>query len=274
MVEIEILKSNVGDNFFYLIADGGEAALVDPVDGEQAVEVVRRRGETLKYVLNTHFHPDHVAGNPTVLAAFEEAQVVCGTGDTDLVDAQFVPKGNRGVDRRVTGGGQLALGEIALEVVETPGHTAGHISYRVGEELFSGDTIFTAGAGNCRFGGDPAVLFRTFRDVLRELPEETRFYPGHDYAVRNAEFILSIEPEQKLAVTVLEEAKKAAATGELFQSTLGRERRYNPFLRYDDPKLLARLREAHGDRLKEAQGVSDDDDEAVFRCLRALRNEW
>jgi hydroxyacylglutathione hydrolase len=274
-VEIEVIKSEVGDNFFYLISDGdGRAALVDPVDGEGAVRAVRRREEELVAILNTHFHPDHVAGNPRVLRDFPEAEVIAGEIDAGAIDDQLAGGSGRGVDRRVRGEERIEIGELTLVVLETPGHTKGHVSFQVGEHLFSGDTIFAGGAGNCRFGGDPGDLFRTFRDVLRSLPVETRIYPGHDYAVNNAKFVLSLEPEQNEARQVLEQAEQAARSGELFLTTLGREQRYNPFLRFDDPDLLRRLEERKGKELQAERERSETEEEALFRCLRTLRNDW
>ncbi len=274
-MNLEILKSNVGDNFFCLIADEeGRAALIDPIDGEQAVERVRRRNFELVYVINTHFHPDHVGGNTEVLEAFPDARVVTGEGDAEAIDAQFVPDGKRGVDETVTNGDVVDVGEIDLAVIETPGHTPGHISLHFEHHLFSGDTIFVGGAGNCRFGGDPGALFRTFRDVLRGLPPETVFYPGHDYSIRNAEFLLSLEPEHRETQSVLEEAKRAREAGRLMKTTLGRERAYNAFLRYDDERLHQILADEHSERLEAERQKSSSDDEAVFRCVRSLRNEW
>ncbi len=274
-MNLEIIKSNIGDNFFCLIADGeGRAALVDPVDGEQAVERVRRAGYELELLLNTHFHPDHVSGNPTVLKAFPQATVIAGEADAEAIDAQFAGDGERGVDETVTGGDIVELGGISLEVLDTPGHTPGHISFLTDHHLFSGDTIFVGGAGNCRFGGDPGVLFQTFRDVLRKLPRSTVFYAGHDYAVRNAEFLLSIEPEHPETLSVLEEAKRARDEGRLMQTTLGRERAYNAFMRFDDEELNRALSSRFADELDAAREESEGENEAVFRCLRSLRDKW
>ena len=274
-MNLEILSSDVSDNFFFLIADDdGKAALIDPIDGNQAVETVRRKGLELVYLINTHFHPDHVGGNQEVLAAFPDATVVAGSIDADQIDVQFDRPNQRGVDETVDEGDVIDVGDIDLKVIETPGHTPGHISLSHSYHLFSGDTIFVAGAGNCRFGGDPGQLFETFRDVLRKLPPETVFYAGHDYAVRNAEFLLSIEPEHPETLSVLEEAKRADAEGRLMKTTLGRERAYNGFMRFDDPQLHDALAAEYGDRLEEARSDADSDHEAVFRCLRSLRDDW
>lgn len=272
-VNVEVIRSDVGDNFFYLLDDDyGVMALIDPVDGEKAVERVRERGGELAAIINTHFHPDHVAGNPVVKAAFPEAKVIGPADEISEIEGQF-PSGP-GVDRGVCGGDWIDMGRVHLEVLDTPGHTKGHITIRQGAHLFSGDTVFVAGAGNCRFGGDPGTLFRTFREVLSHLPGESVFYPGHDYSVRNAEFVLSIEPEQEEAKRVLREAKEAAGKGKLMTTSLSRERKYNPFFRYDDPALRAALEERYGKELEAAREESESEAEAVFRCVRSLRNKW
>ncbi len=274
-MNLEIINSDVSDNYFCLFADEqGRAAVVDPIDGKQTVDQVRRRGWELKVVLNTHSHPDHIGGNQRVLTEFPDARVIAGEGDADAINARFDGSDERGVDRTVAGGDTVAVGEIELQVLETPGHTPGHVSFRHEHHLFSGDTIFVGGAGNCRFGGDPKVLFETFRDVLRKLPPETVFYPGHDYAVRNAEFLLSIEPEHPETESVLKEAKRARDSGRLMKTTLGRERAYNAFMRFDDPKLGEALEQRFPKQLQQAKEESETDAEALFRCVRSLRDNW
>ena len=269
-MDVEIISSRVTDNYFYALEDAGEAALIDPIDGSAAVDWVRDNAVELRYLINTHFHQDHTGGNPTVLNNHPTVDLVAGATDAERIAAQL---DGREIDRRVAGGDTLELGESTLEVLDTPGHTPGHVSLLEGEDLFSGDTIFVGGAGNCNFGGDPGELFRTFRDVLSELDDAVRFYPGHDYSVRDIEFILSIEPDNEAAAEMLERARETA-DGEIFLTTLGEERSYNPFFRCDDDSLQARLREAHGEVFEACRERSRSDEEAAFRAVRQLRNEW
>lgn len=269
-MDVEIIASRVSDNYFYGLKDGGEAALIDPVDGSTAVDWVRGEDLQLRYLLNTHFHPDHTGGNPTVLSEFTDVQLVAGATDADRIVAQLDGKQ---VDRRVTHGDELTLGSSTLRVLDTPGHTPGHVSLVHGDRLFSGDTIFVGGAGNCNFGGDPGDLFRSFRDVLPEIDDETTFYPGHDYAVRDIEFILSIEPDNEEAREMLERAK-ATPEGEIFLTTLGEERSYNPFFRVGESGLRDRLASEHSDLYARSSGESRSEQEAAFRTIRELRNQW
>lgn len=268
-MDVEIIESRVSDNYFYALESDGEAALIDPVDGSGAVDWVRENGVELRYLINTHFHQDHTGGNPTVLGSFPGVELVAGGTDAEQIETQL---DDRRIDRTVDAGDVLTLGGERLEVLDTPGHTPGHVSFQHGEHLFSGDTIFVGGAGNCSFGGDPGELFRTFRDVLADLDDDVTFYPGHDYAIRDIEFILSIEPDNNAAEAVLEDAKDQ--TGDLFLTTLGQEREYNPFFRYDDEGLRERLATNHESVYETCRSRSSSDGEAVFRTVRALRNEW
>lgn len=263
-MQVEILKSTVSDNYFYLLHDGEAAALIDPIDSATAIAAVERSGARLDAIINTHWHPDHVGGNDAVLARFPDAEVISGP-DHGQISTEH------GVDRIVAGGDDVTIGSFTLGVIETPGHTAGHISLRHEDDLFAGDTIFVGGAGNCRFGGDPSVLFQTYRDVLSALPANVRFYPGHDYARRNVEFALSLEPELTAAKQMLARLQERAS---LVVTTLGEEQRYNPFFRFGAPDLQSALRERHAQLWIRERESSQSDDEATFRATRDLRNSW
>lgn len=269
-MDVEILESRVSDNFFYAVEDSGEVALIDPVDGSQAVDWVRDRGLEVRYLVNTHFHRDHTGGNPTVLGKVSGADWVVSAGDADRIASQV---DDYRIDRRLGAGDELELGETSFEILETPGHTPGHISLKHDAHLFSGDTVFVGGAGNCSFGGDPGILFETFRDVLAELDDDVTFYPGHDYSVRDIEFILSIEPDNERAEQMLERAE-ATGDGEIFLTTLGEERSYSPFFRYDDAQLRERLASEYKSVYEECEVASQSEEEAVFRTIRELRNQW
>jgi hydroxyacylglutathione hydrolase len=269
-MQIDWIASKTSDNFFYLLHHDGAAALVDPVDHASAIDAVRARGLSLTYVLNTHWHPDHVSGDDAVLAAFPDAELLVPAAEADLI-ANLV---ERAPDRLLSGGDTIALGGAALDVVSTPGHTVGHVSFAFDHHLVSGDTLFAAGAGNVRFGGDPGVLFATFRDVLAPMPDATTLYPGHDYLARNLEFALSLEPGRAPVEAALE-AARAKPDRALTPPTLGQERAVNPFMRFDDPDLLAALEAAHPDLVASTRAEhTDDPHEVCFRVLRALRDSW
>jgi hydroxyacylglutathione hydrolase len=271
-MEISVLESTVSDNYFYGLTHGDDVALIDPVDGRRAVDWVESAGGSLTYLVNTHFHQDHIGGNPTVLEAFPSAQLVVGDTDADRVLQSCDPQNIL----RVEAGDAIDLGATTLDVFDTPGHTPGHISLKAGDHLFSGDTIFVGGAGNCSFGGDPGQLYRTFRDVLSNFDDATTFYPGHDYAERDIEFIRAIEPDNTRAEAMLERSRSAEARTDngLFLTTLGEERSYNPFFRADESTLQEHLRSTYADTWAPCRERSDSDAEAAFRTVRMLRNDW
>ncbi len=268
-MKVEILESGISDNYFYLIADeGGVAAVIDPIDPAATFEALEDRGWDLRYVINTHFHPDHVGGDDAIFEAYPDALLVAGRVDANAILNQIK---RESVDEAVGAGDVVRVGNLHLDVYDTPGHTPGHISLAADGWLFSGDTVFVGGAGNCRFGGNPGVLFETFRDVLPSIDDEVRFAPGHDYSVRNIEFALSIEPEHSVAQKMLERAR--AADG-LFVTSLGEERSYNPFMRFGEPELQDALRSQWPDKWAAEQELSSSDEETAFRLTRSLRNDW
>lgn len=280
-MQVEILASSITDNFFYLLCDAqGRAVLVDPVDGERAVEFVRAKGMHVESVVNTHFHHDHIGGNDVVFQAFPEATLLAGALDAAPIEGAQA----RAVDRKLYAGDAVAVGSYQVRVLDTPGHTAGHISLLGERHLFSGDTIFAGGVGNCRFGGDAGVLYQTFRDVVSALSDAVIFYPGHDYALRNLEFILMLEPgnpsvkalldQERARVEAAKQAQVAPKDRVLHRRTLGEERAYNPFLRVDDLRFRDGLKAAHPQVYAAELQRSQTPAEAAFRTLRTLRNDW
>ena len=133
--------------------------------------------------------------------------------------------------------------------------------------LFSGDTLFNAGAGNCHHGGHPRQLYATFAEQLAQLPDNTLIYPGHDYLANNLAFTLDREPGNEDAASLLEQARNQDPQHALV-SDMALERRINTFMRLDNPGVIARLREAFPD-LPQAPDAA-----TVFLKLRELRNSW
>ncbi len=268
-MQIEWLASQTSDNFFYLAHHGGVAALIDPVDHALAIDAVRQRGLELAMVLNTHWHPDHVSGDDAVLAAFPDALLLVPAAEADVI-ANLV---ERAPDRLLSGGDTVSLGDASLSVIETPGHTIGHLAFAHEHHLLSGDTLFAAGAGHVRYGGDLGALFHTFRDVLSPMPDATILYPGHDYSARNLEFTLSIQPDHAPTLDALVVAR-ARPDRTLFPPTMGQERLTNPFMRAEDPHLLAALEQREPALLASLRADHHDPHEVCFRALRALRDSW
>ena len=133
--------------------------------------------------------------------------------------------------------------------------------------LFSGDTLFNAGAGNCHNGGHPSELYDTFQDQLEKLPDDTLIYPGHDYLINNLQFTMDREPDNATARQLLAECENQDPDDALVTS-LAQEREVNTFFRLDSPSVIACLQ-------KQFPEIGDRPDKrTVFLKLRELRNSW
>ncbi len=243
------------DNYVYLVAEDGDAALVDPGDAVVALGVAAAHGLRPRWILHTHGHPDHTGGSAALRDRLG-ARVLGHGGDA----ARFAP------DEDLAGRRELALGALRIRVHEAPGHTPGSVLFEVDGRLLTGDTLFWGGAGNCRNGGDPARLARTFVTVFPALDGSLVVHPGHDYAEANLPFVLGLEPGNSAARARLEAARAARAAGaEPSPPTLAEERAANPFLRTGDPSV----RDAVARRVAVAPPQSAED---VFVALRSLRD--
>ena len=263
MIVERIWTGNAYRNFNYLIAcaQTGEALAIDPLDHGKCLAAAKAKGWQITQILNTHEHHDHTGGNDAVVAA---------TGAKVL--AHFRTGGRiRGVDRGVKAGDVIRVGKtVELECLDTPGHTMCHICLRSHTDqpaLFSGDTLFNAGAGNCHNGGDPSALYATFVDQLARLPDSTQIYPGHDYIENNLRFTLAREPDN-LAAQALLPLVAGQDPANSMVTTLGQEKQFNTFLRLTSASVIDRLRESFPE-LPERP-----DAQTVFVKLRQLRDRW
>ena len=263
MIIERIWTGNSYRNFNYLIAcpDTGEALAIDPLDHVKCLAAAKARGWEITQILNTHEHGDHTGGNAAMVAA---------TGAKVIAHHRA---GGRipGVDRGVAAGDVIKVGKrVELECMDTPGHTLCHICLRSRSDmkaLFSGDTLFNAGAGNCHHGGHPEELYATFVGQLAKLPEDTRIYPGHDYIENNLKFTLNREPDNAAARALLSRVEGHDPATSVI-TTLGEEKQVNTFFRLTSPSVIARLRESFPDLPEQP------DAKTVFLKLRELRNKW
>lgn len=263
MIVEQIWTGNAYRNFNYLIAcaETGEALAVDPLDAGKCLSRARDAGWTITQVVNTHEHGDHTGGNKAMVEA-TGASVIAHAGASGRI-----PEMTRGVGA----GDAIRVGKtVELECLDTPGHTMSHVCLMAHADtpaLFSGDTLFNAGAGNCHNGGHPEELYDTFRSQLERLPDDTRLYPGHDYLVNNLRFTLDREPDNDEAVRLLERCK-GQDPGDALVTTLALEKRVNTFFRLQSPSVIAGLR-------NEFPTLGDEPTaREVFLALRELRNRW
>ena len=263
MIVEQIWTANNYRNFNYLIAcpDTGEALAIDPLDHKKCLAAAADRGWTITQVLNTHEHGDHTGGNKAVIAATGAKLLAHRTAEGRIP----------GIDRGLDAGDVVKVGKsVELEALDTPGHTMSHVcllSRTDQPALFSGDTLFNAGAGNCHNGGHPAELYDTFAGQLAKLPDDTRIYPGHDYITNNLEFTLDREPDNAKAAELLKDISGQDPAAALV-TTLALEKEVNAFFRLHSPSVIATLREAFPDL------PDDPDPKTVFLKLRELRNSW
>jgi hydroxyacylglutathione hydrolase len=218
------------DNFGYLLHDTatGRTAALDAPEAAAIKTALAHRGWTLTDILITHHHIDHVEGIAELKAEFG-TRVVGPKGEADKI---------AGLDELVSGGDTVSLGETVFQIYDAPGHTLGHIVYydTVGKHLFTADALFSLGVGRM-FEGTPGPMWAGVK-ALRELPDDTLVYCGHEYTQSNARFALSIDPDnaalQKRAaeVTALREAGRPT-----IPFLLGEDKAANPFLRADDPVM-------------------------------------
>lgn len=263
MIVEQIWTANAYRNFNYLVACGetGEALAIDPLDYAKCLDVARQRDWTITQVLNTHEHGDHTGGNKALIAATGAKLIAHRNAGTRIAN----------VDRGVGAGDIIKVGKsVELECLDTPGHTMCHICLLSKSDqaaLFSGDTLFNAGAGNCHNGGHPEELYETFNDQLEKLGEDTLLYPGHEYLCNNLAFTLDREPDNESAREMLETYADQDPNRALV-TTLAQEREINTFFRLQSPSVIAGLVERFPDM------GDNPSPKTVFVKLRELRNAW
>ncbi len=253
------------DNYIWMLHDGRAALVVDPGDAQPVFDVLQRSGLQLQAILVTHHHADHVGG----VAALREA-----TG------AQvFGPARERMPEplRRLTDGERIeasaaTLG-LAFDVIDVPGHTAGHIAYYCSDAgldpqgrplLFCGDTLFSGGCGRL-FEGTPAQMLQSL-NTLAALPGDTHVCCTHEYTLSNLKFARAVEPRNAdlLHYTAQCEAQRARHQPTL-PSSIALELRINPFLRVREPQVV---------QAAQAFDAGAHDDAGVLGALREWKNQF
>lgn len=241
----------LSDNYGFLIRDeaSGKTACVDTPDAAAILRELKAKGWGLDLILNTHWHPDHAGGNQEIKAATGCAIV----GPREVT--RIAP-----LDREVGGGDAVKLGETTFYVLESGGHTLGHIAYHDAADgiAFVGDTLFALGCGRL-FEGTPEQMWESLQR-LAALPDDTTIYCAHEYTASNARFALSVDdgPDLKARADAVFAARERGEW--TVPTTIGLEKATNPFLRA--PSLAARV------------GAEGQPDHLAFAAVRAAKDNF
>ncbi len=217
------------DNYIWLIGNQQhpQVAIVDPGDGERVIAYCRSHNLTPVAILITHHHSDHTGGIAAITQQFEIP--VYGPAHENIT----------GVTHPLTEGEQITISEIAakFQVIDTPGHTAGHIIYYGHQRLFCGDTLFAGGCGRV-FEGTAAQMQHAM-EKIRALPDKTLIYCAHEYTLANLAFAQVAEPDNGAITQRLQQVQQLRTEKiSTVPSQLSVEKQTNPFLRWDNPALI------------------------------------
>ncbi|PZU97674.1 MAG: hydroxyacylglutathione hydrolase [Pseudanabaena sp.] len=221
----------LNDNYVFVLHDPetNTAAVVDPAIAEPVLAKLDELDAELVAIFNTHHHGDHIGGNSVLIKKFPKAIVYAGEKDRDRIPHQQV---------FLKGGDQVSFGGRTADVFFVPGHTYAHIAYYFapaddqGGELFCGDTLFAGGCGRL-FEGTPTEMLASM-EQLRRLPDDTRVWCAHEYTLSNLKFALTVDQDntalQERMITAQAMRQRGEAT---VPTTIGLEKRTNPFMRWD-----------------------------------------
>ena len=224
------------DNYSYIIHDQSNnyACVIDPSEAEPIINFVKKNNLKLKYILNTHHHYDHVGGNERLKKEFG-SKIIGFKGDKHripLIDIELE-------DQEI-----WTSNNFEAKIFHIPGHTSGHICFHFYKNnfLFTGDTLFSLGCGRI-FEGTYKEMFNSLK-VIKNLPEDTLIYCGHEYTKKNAEFCLKYDSNNNELIEKIAQIKKSISKGNpTIPSTLREEITCNIFLKAKDVEMFSKLRD-------------------------------
>jgi hydroxyacylglutathione hydrolase len=243
------------DNYGVLVHDpeSGATAAIDAPEAVPIEAALKATGWKLTDILVTHHHADHTDGIRALKDKYK-CRVVAPAAEAATIPA---------VDETVREGDKVKVGKLTADVIETPGHTAGHITYwfRADKLAFAGDTLFSIGCGRV-IEGTPGMMWRSLLK-LRDLPDDTQVYCGHEYTAANIRFAQTIEPDNKaLAARAAQVAQQFAKGVPTIPVSIGAEKEENPFLRADIAEVAAGI------------GMAGKPAAQVFAEIRARKNKF
>ncbi len=243
------------DNYVYIITESTSkiTACVDPSVYDDVVNFLDNNDLKLDYILNTHHHNDHVGGNLKLKEKY--GCKIIGS----LNDQERVP----GIDIKLKENDYFSIGRSIFKIIDTPGHTNGHICFYFEEDqvLFSGDTIFSLGCGRLFEGSYEAMTSSLLK--IKSLPSKTKIYCGHEYTQANAKFALFLNSEDKnLKKKVDDINKKRAKSIPTVPFLLEEELKFNPFLKFNESTYLNSI------------GIEDLDEVKNFEKIRVLKDNF
>ncbi|MEP7029424.1 MAG: hydroxyacylglutathione hydrolase [Pseudolabrys sp.] len=243
------------DNYGVLLhdPDSGATAAIDAPEAAPIEAALNATGWKLTDILVTHHHADHTDGILELKEKYK-CRVVAPAAEAEKIPV---------VDQTVREGDKVTVGKLTGNVIETPGHTSGHISYwfHADKLAFVGDTLFSIGCGRV-IEGTPGMMWRSLLK-LRDLPDDTKIYCGHEYTLANIKFSRTIEPDNAALKAREAQAQKQVAAGEpTIPVTIGEEKSANPFLRADITAVAAGI------------GMAGKEASQVFAEIRARKNKF
>ena len=243
------------DNYGYLVHDHktGLTASIDTPGVKTIMSALQEKNWTLTHIFNTHHHWDHVDGN-LELKDLTGCKIIGSSIDEDRIP---------GIDIRVKDGEKILFGDHKVIINETPGHTVGHIVYHFVDQkiAFVGDTIFSLGCGRL-FEGAAEQMWNSLEKIMT-WPDETLIYCAHEYTQANAGFALTIEPDNQDLLQRNSEIECLRKEGRAtIPTTVGLEKKTNPFLRPDSHAIQAHLE------------MLDQPVEKVFARIRSLKDNF
>ena len=234
-MKIEIIKC-LKDNYSYIIIDEitKTACVVDPSEANPIINFFENKKINLKYILNTHHHYDHVGGNFELKKKYNSI-IVGFKGDEERIPE---------IDILVEDNQILKKDNFEIKIYHIPGHTRGHIAFHFFKEkkIFTGDTLFSLGCGRIFEGTHEQMFFSLKR--IKELPEDTEIYCGHEYTLQNSKFCIAHDSDNlKLKKKIKKIEEKLKNSLPTVPSILADEIECNIFLKAKDIKSFSKLRD-------------------------------